>query len=298
MPARRNREPPPRGERTETNRMKLFAIAAMVATLGSAVVAQQAPTSVTIATEGAYAPWNFTNADGTLTGFEIDLAKDLCARMKIECMIIAQDWDGLIPSLTVGKYDAIMASMFITDKRLEVIDFSRPYAVDPSGFAVARGGPLAEAGMSDLKFDLGDEAAAQEAVDKMKPLLKGLVIGAQAGTTNLAFVQKYFADTVEIREYKTTEQHDLDLAAGRIDGIFSQQTALAATLAKPEFADFTVAGPGFVGGVFGRGTGAGMRKEDTALKAMFDTAIGEAMADGTIRRLSMQWFGSDVTPLK
>lgn len=278
--------------------MKLFAIAAMVATLGSAVVAQQAPTSVTIATEGAYAPWNFTNADGTLTGFEIDLAKDLCARMKIECMIIAQDWDGLIPSLTVGKYDAIMASMFITDKRLEVIDFSRPYAVDPSGFAVARGGPLAEAGMSDLKFDLGDEAAAQEAVDKMKPLLKGLVIGAQAGTTNLAFVQKYFADTVEIREYKTTEQHDLDLAAGRIDGIFSQQTALAATLAKPEFADFTVAGPGFVGGVFGRGTGAGMRKEDTALKAMFDTAIGEAMADGTIRRLSMQWFGSDVTPLK
>jgi octopine/nopaline transport system substrate-binding protein len=277
--------------------MKMFAFAALAAVFGSAAIAQEPPKSITIATEGAYAPWNFTNADGTLAGFEIDLAKDLCARMQIECTVISQDWDGLIPSLTVGKYDVIMASMFITDKRLEVIDFSRPYAVDPSGFAVAKGSPLAEADMSDLKFDLSDEAAALEAVEKMKPLLEGLVIGDQAGTANLAFVQQYFADTVEIREYKTTEQHDLDLAAGRIDGIFSQQTALAATLAKPEFAEFTAAGPGFVGGIFGRGTGAGMRKEDAALKAMFDTAIGEAMADGTVRRLSMEWLGSDVTPL-
>ena len=121
-------------------------------------VAQDAPKSITIATEGAYAPWNFTTADGKLDGLEIELANDLCARMKIECTIIAQDWDGLIPSLTVGKFDVIMASMFITTKRLETIDFTQPYAVDPSGFAVAKDSELGKMGISAEKFKLDDEA--------------------------------------------------------------------------------------------------------------------------------------------
>ncbi|TIW90686.1 MAG: transporter substrate-binding domain-containing protein, partial [Mesorhizobium sp.] len=101
-------------------------------------LAEDAPKSITIATEGAYAPWNFTNADGKLDGLEIDLANNLCERMKVKCTIIAQDWDGLIPSLKVGKFDVIMAGMFITPKRLETIDFTQPYAIDPGGFAAAK----------------------------------------------------------------------------------------------------------------------------------------------------------------
>ncbi|WP_425104406.1 transporter substrate-binding domain-containing protein [Ancylobacter sp.] len=257
--------------------------------------AQTAPKAITIATEGAYAPWNFTGPDGKAAGFEVDLAKDLCARMKIECTIVIQDWDGLIPALTVGKFDVIMASMFITDKRLEVIDFSRPYAIDPSSFAVAKTSALAKSGLGG-KFDLNKEGEAQATIDKIKPLVKGQTIGVQAATTNQQFLKKYFDGVVDIREYKTTEQHDLDLAAGRVDGLFAQQTSLAATLAKPEYAEFEIAGPGFLGGVFGRGTGAGFRKTDTALRDQFNAAIGEAIADGTIKRLSEQWLKSDVTP--
>lgn len=279
---------------------RMAALAAVFTTLGLAqpVLAQDAPKSIKIATEGAYAPWNFTTADGKLDGLEVELANDLCARMKVTCEIVAQDWDGLIPSLTVGKFDVIMASMFITPKRLETIDFTQPYAVDPSGFAVAKDSELGKLGVSAEKFKLEDEAAAIAAIDKLKPLLKGKIVGVQAATTNLDFVKKYFGDTVEIREYKTTEQHDLDLAAGRIDALFAQQTALAATLAKPEFADYTIAGPGFVGGVFGLGTGAGLRKEDTKLKDMLNAAIDSAIADGTIKRISEKWVGTDVTPVK
>lgn len=281
-------------------RYLLAALASAVSLFGivQTTVAQDAPKSITIATEGAYAPWNFTTADGKLDGLEIELANDLCSRMKIECTIVAQDWEGLIPSLTVGKFDVIMASMFITPKRLETIDFTQPYAVDPSGFAVAKDSELGKLGISSEKFKLEDEAASAAAIEKLKPLLKGKVIGVQAATTNLEFVKKYFGDTVEIREYKTTEQHDLDLAAGRVDGLFAQQTALAATLASPDFSDFTVAGPGFVGGVFGLGTGAGLRKEDTKLKEMLNAAIDEAIADGTIKRLSEKWVKTDVTPVK
>ncbi|MBX5143044.1 transporter substrate-binding domain-containing protein [Rhizobium lentis] len=279
---------------------RLAAVAALFGMLGfgQTALAQDAPKAITIATEGAYAPWNFTNADGKLDGLEIELANDLCARMKITCTMIAQNWDGLIPSLKVGKFDVIMAGMFITPKRLETIDFTQPYAVDPGGFAVAKDSELGKLGVSAEKFNLDDEAASMAAIEKLKPLLKGKVVGVQSATMMREFVKKYFGDTVEIREYKTTEQHDLDLAAGRIDAIFAQQTALTATLSKPEFADYTLAGPGFVGGMFGAGTGAGLRKEDTKLKEMLNTAIDEAIADGTIKRISEKWVKTDVTPVK
>jgi octopine/nopaline transport system substrate-binding protein len=277
-------------------RMAALAAALTTLTFGNVAHAQNLPTEIKIATEGAYAPWNFTNANGELDGLEIELANDLCARMKIKCTIVAQDWDGLIPSLTVGKFDVIMAGMFITPKRLETIDFTRPYAVDPGGFAVAKDSELGKLGLSAERFDMSNEAVA--AIGKLKPLLKGKIVGVQAATTMLDFVKKYFGDTVEIREYKTTEQHDLDLVAGRIDAIFAQQTALAATLSKPEFADYTIAGPGFVGGLFGMGTGAGLRKEDTKLKEMLNAAIDGAIADGTIKRISEKWVKTDVTPAK
>jgi octopine/nopaline transport system substrate-binding protein len=279
---------------------RLAAVAAVFSMLGfgHATFAQDAPKSITIATEGAYAPWNFITADGKLDGLEVELANDLCARMKIQCTIVAQDWEGLIPSLQVGKFDVIMASMFITPKRLETIDFTQPYAVDPSGFAVAKDSDLGKLGVSAEKFKLEDEAGSAAAIEKLKPLLKGKIVGVQAATSNLEFLKKYFADTVEIREYKTTEQHDLDLAAGRVDALFAQQTALTATLAKPDFSGFTIAGPGFVGGVFGLGTGAGLRKEDTKLKEMLNAAIDGAIADGTIKRISEKWVKTDVTPVK
>src|SRR6185503_1681098 len=84
--------------------------------------------TVKIATEGAYAPWNMQTAGGKLEGFEIDLANDLCARMKVKCEVVAQDWDGIIPGLNAKKYDAIMAGMSITEERLKTIAFSRSYA--------------------------------------------------------------------------------------------------------------------------------------------------------------------------
>src|SRR5215203_5338406 len=94
--------------------------------------------TIKIATEGAYAPWNFTGAGGKLEGYEIDLANELCGRMKVKCEIIAQDWDGIIPALQAKKYDAIMAGMSVTDERKKVIEFSTSYANSPNGFLVAK----------------------------------------------------------------------------------------------------------------------------------------------------------------
>src|SRR6202167_1837623 len=188
--------------------MKVFGKATGIAALALSALAfsrgvqcQDKPTAITIATEGAYAPWNFAGPDGKAAGFEIDLANDLCSRMKIKCAIVIQDWDGLIPGLTAGKFDAIMASMFITNKRLQVINFSRPYAIDPSTFVVGKTSALAKSDLNG-KFNLNDEAAAQPVIDKMKPLLKGTIVGVQAATTNQQLLKNYFDGGVHTPAHK------------------------------------------------------------------------------------------------
>ena len=253
--------------------------------------------TVKIATEGAYAPWNFTGAGGKLEGFEVDLANELCKRMNVKCEIVAQDCDGIMPALQARKYDAIMAGMNITDKRLEVIGFSSPYAATPHGWGVLKDSPLAQlpGTGTTISFEK-DPEAAKKAIEAWKPLLKGKTVGVQGSTVNSQFLEKYLKDVIQIREYKTTEQHDLDLTAGRVDAIYAGYGALIATKEKPEFKDMIIAGTGISGDVLGRGVAVGMRKDDAELKAMFDKAIQAARADGTIGTLSKKWFKADMTP--
>ncbi|BAI74374.1 octopine/nopaline transport system substrate-binding protein (plasmid) [Azospirillum sp. B510] len=253
--------------------------------------AQTKPTAITIATEGADEPWNFTTADGKLDGLEIDLANDLCARMSVRCTIVVQDWDGLIPALNARKFDAIMASMIITEKRLALINFSQPYAPTAAAMIVEKTSPLASLPGAGTTVDLGgDPAQVKAALAPLEAQLKDKAIGVQVATSNMAFMDTYFKGVAKIREYKTTEQHDLDLQAGRIDGVVTQKSTLGALLLKPEYKDYTMTGPTFVGGVFGKGVGVGLRKDDTVLKEMFDKAIQDAKADGTIEKLAQKWL--------
>jgi octopine/nopaline transport system substrate-binding protein len=273
----------------------LGAVTLSILVAASGAAAQEK--TVKIATEGAYAPWNFTGAGGKLEGFEIDLANDLCARMKVKCEIVAQDWDGIIPALQAKKYDAIMAGMTITDKRKEVINFSIPYADTPSVFLTATNSPLAKLPGTGQAFNLStQQAAAEKAIEDLKPLLKGKSIGVQTSTIQANFADKYLKGTAEIREYKTTEQHDLDLAAGRIDAVFAGAAQVIGTLEKPDFKDYAVAGPSLTGGLLGAGIALGLRKDEVDLKKAFDEAIQGAIKDGTVQKLSMKWFKTNVTP--
>jgi octopine/nopaline transport system substrate-binding protein len=215
----------------------------------------------------------------------------------VKCEIVAQDWDGIIPSLTAKKYDAIMAGMSITDERKKTIDFAGPYANSPNGFLVAKNSDLAKMPGTGQAFNLGtQQAAAEKAINDLKPVLKGKTIGVQTSTIHSNFADKYLKGTVEIREYKTTEAHDLDLAAGRIDAVLADSTNIIGTLDKPEFKDYTMVGPSITGGLLGAGVGVGLRKGETELKKSFDDAIQAAIKDGTIKKLSEKWFKIDTTP--
>ncbi|NTS32957.1 transporter substrate-binding domain-containing protein [Phyllobacterium sp. BT25] len=277
--------------------LKALTLSALVLASG-AHAEEKKWTHVTIATEGAFKPYNFTNPDGTLDGYEIELSKYLCDHMKVECKIVVQDFDGMIPALNAGKFDAIISGMSATAKREEVIDFSQSYGSTGQAFATLKSSPLAGMELKGKVFSLAsNEAGAVEALEKLKPLLQGKIIGVQTASTGATFVDKYLKGVVEVREYKTTEQHDLDLAAGRVDLVMASMAYLTTASAKPGNEEMTVAGPRFQGGFLGKGSSVGLRKNEPELKALFNEAIDAAKADGTIKSLSQKWFGFDVTPL-
>jgi octopine/nopaline transport system substrate-binding protein len=278
-------------------RLTLTLIGVTLVAGGAGLAEAKEWTTIRIATEGAFRPWNFTEPDGTLNGFEIDLYKDLCARMKVACEMSAQAFDGMIPALNAGKFDAIIAGMSATAKREEVIAFSVPYGTTGQTFAVLKSGPLAALPEQGEIFSLqSDEAGALKGIDALKPMLQGKVIGVQTASIAASFCDKYLKGVVETREYKTTEQHDLDLLAGRVDLIMASMAYLSTAAAKPGNAEMTIVGPRFQGGILGRGSSVGLRKSDPELKTMFDAAIIAAKEDGTILKLSQKWFGFDVTP--
>lgn len=277
--------------------MKALCVATMLFSASGAHAENKTWTRVSIATEGGFKPYNFTKPDGTLDGYEIELSKYLCAHMKVECEINVQNFDGMIPALNAGKFDAIISGMSATAKREQVIDFSDSYGSTGQAFATSKSGPLAALPEKGVVFSLAsNEAGAVAEIEKLKPLLEGKTIGVQIASTGAAFVDKYLKGVVEVREYKTTEEHDLDLAAGRVDLVMASMAYLTTASEKPGNEDMTTAGPRFQGGFLGRGSSVGLRKTDPELKALFNEAIAAAKADGTIKTLSEKWFGFDVTP--
>jgi lysine-arginine-ornithine-binding protein len=254
------------------------AITSLAALVGAALLAlspagAKLPDKITIGTEGAYPPFNYLDQDGTVKGFEIDLAKALCERMQVECEFVVQDWDGIIAGLVAKKYDAIIASLYITDERKEKIDFTQKYYQVPARFVVPK--------------NSGIEISAEGLADK--------VVGTQRATSFERFMRDNFPE-VELRVYGTFDEAYLDLASGRLDTVMGDVVALSqGFLKKPDGAGFEFRGPEFTGAKwFGYGAGVAVRKGETELRDAFDKAIEEIRADGTYDKLSQAWFGFDV----
>lgn len=281
--------------------MKLRSI--LTCTFAALAMATAAPglaqDKITIATDGAYAPWSFQGPNRNLEGFDIDIANHLCERMKASCTIVSQDFDSLIPGLTAGKFDAIVAALGITDKRKEAIAFSSPYANTKAGFFARGDGSLGKLTDTDSVYSLtGDAARASAAIEALKGELRGKVIGVQTASSLADFVETNFKGIVDVRLYKGLPEALLDLENERIDGIFGADAALAAFTSNPKYGAYGMVGPKFVGGTINQGIAVGLRKQDQELKARFDAAVAAAAADGTIARLARKWFSIDLTPIE
>jgi lysine-arginine-ornithine-binding protein len=224
---------------------------------------------VRIATEGAYKPFNYYDANKNLVGLDIDLANAVCARMKVKCTFTAQDWDGLIPGLQANKYDAIVASMSITPERKKQVDFTTKYYSAPFAFVAKKGAKI------------GDISPAA---------LKGKTIGAQAGTVMEQFVEEKYGKTAKTKFYRTQDEANLDLVAGRIDLVLGEKFPLYDWL-QTDGKGFEIVGKDLADKKYtGEGIGIAVRKTDKDLLAKMNKALTEIRADGTHAKIAKKYF--------
>ncbi len=235
--------------------------------LGS--VAARAET-VTLATEGAYPPFNKTVADCGFSGFEIELGHAICLKAKLDCKWVKHDFSGMIPALLAGKYDMVVSAMSINADREKVALFSIPYLNDGFRFYGPKGAPDAEA-----------------------TALAGKKVGVLTGSTGERFVGTHWPKA-ETRGYGDIDQINADLDAGRIDYGFNAQLPVSTFLKGPAGANYAAIGALYTDPVLGRGMGGMFRPDGKALKARFDEAIRAVHADGTFDKLSAKYFGSGV----
>jgi len=252
--------------------------------------------SIKIATEGAYPPWNLIDSSGNLTGFEIDLANDLCRRMNVDCEIVATKWRGIIDGLIKGRYDVIMAGMSITDARKKLVSFSHSYAETPARLVVRKDNPTANFSLELERLTLDDiSPAEQAALDAIIKELKGKVIGVQVATTHAKFADQFLGDHAEIRIYDFQHTIDLELYQGRLDALIGGVAYWMPMIKSEQGKDYKMVGPFMTGGPFGKGVGAAVRKKDKDLTDMFSRAIEETIKDGNLKKLAIKWFTFDAS---
>jgi arginine/ornithine transport system substrate-binding protein len=228
---------------------------------------------IRIGVEGAYPPFSEVTPTGELKGFDIDIAKALCEEMKAECTLVQQDWDGIIPALLAGKYDAIIASMSITEERKEKVNFTNKYYQTPAKFARKKG--------SGIEITMEG--------------LKGKTVGVQRATTHDNFITGEFPDA-DIKRYASQNEAYLDAQAGRLDVLLADSEALSSGFLKTDQgSDWEFVGPDFTEKkYFGEGAGIAIRKEDDDLRDRFNAAIETIRGNGTYQEIQDKYFDYNV----
>ena len=229
--------------------------------------------SLRIANEGAYPPFNSITADGELVGFDVDIAKALCEKMGVEPEFVVQDWNGIITGLLAKKYECIISSMSITDERKKKVAFTDPYYQVPARFVTLKGSGL----------EISREG------------LQGKRVGVQRATTYANYLEGEYGGVVEIVYYDTIDDHNMDLANGRVDAVLGQAYLMGEWMEKPEAKDFVIVGEPVTDVKYiGYGAGIAVRQEDQELRKRLDRALDEIIADGTHKRIADKYFDFDL----
>ena len=236
---------------------------------------------LTIGTSADYPPWESVNEAGEIQGFDRDFGDELCKRITANCTWVNQAYDGLLPSLQVGKFDAVISGISINAERAKMVDFSAAYADAPNAFA----------GLSTSA--LGPDTSKEALIAG----LSGLTVGVQTGTTFEQVLRAHFPD-VEVRGYDRPEQVVDDIRAGRLDAGLMERSAWEPFLTEKDLEFF---GPQFSSAdyaEFGQGQGVALKQGTADLQSRVNEAIAAMLADGTLTAISTKWFGYDLSARK
>jgi cystine transport system substrate-binding protein len=224
--------------------------------------------SLRIGLEGSYPPFNFKDPKtGELTGYDVDVARLLASRLGLKPVFVATEWTAILAGLGAGKYDVIVSQVGITPRRQQAFDFSQPYTYSTPQLIVRVNEPVNYTSLAALK---------------------GRKLGVGQGSV---FEQQARAvPGIDVKSYPAAPENMQDLAFGRIDAALNDSLMVAYLL---KHSQLPIRAGARVGAV--ERMGVALRKGNPALLAAIDKALADARADGSLKRISMTWFGVDAT---
>ena len=221
-----------------------------------------------IAMEGTYPPFNFKDPKtGQLAGYDVDVARLVAARLGLKPAFVTTEWAAILAGLAAGKYDVIVSQVGINPKREQVFDFSRPYTYSSPQLIVRKNDSASYTALADLK---------------------GKKVGVGQGSV---FEQQAKAvPGIEVKSYPAAPENLQDLAFGRIDAALNDSLMVAYLLKN---SPLPIKAGARVGAI--ERTGIPFRKGSPQFKAALDKVLADAAADGTLKALSVKWFGVDAS---
>ena len=218
-----------------------------------------------IGTEGAYAPFNYTNADGTLGGFDVEIANAICDDLQMTCEIIAQDWDGIIPGLKAGKYDAIVAAMSVTPERAKQVAFTDPYFSNALVFLAKK----------DSNFDPTNSSD-----------INAHSIAAQRSTISSQWLENAYPKA-DMKLYDTLSNAFLDLGSGRVDAMISDKLPALEWLGSASGSNYAIKGDEID---INDNFAIAVRPNDEALQAKINKSLANLKSNGTYDKINQKYF--------
>ena len=241
---------------------------ALPATAAELLATAKARGSLKIALEGTYPPFNFKDQKtGQLAGYDVDVAKLVAARLGLKPEFVSTEWSAILAGLAAGRYDIIISQVGINPKREQTFDFSIPYTYSTPQLIVRKNDATRYASLAELK---------------------GKKLGVGQGSV---FEQQAKAvPGIVVKSYPAAPENLQDLAFGRIDAALNDSLMVAYLLKNsplPIQAGARVGAPERMGVAFQKGS--------PQFKAALDKVLTEAGADGSLKAISLKWFGSDVS---
>ena len=251
-------------------------LATALAVVAFGVVNVATAETLRVGMECTYAPFNFKNADGELMGYDVDVAKGVAGLIGADLEFVCQQWDGMIPALLANKFDLIIASMSITEKRMEKMDFSDTYRISVGRLV----------GRKDAGWELFDDAG-----NPIPENFAGLKVGLERAPTYSDWFENELPEA-EVVLYDSNEALYLDLVNGRTDMIMTNpMKAYLRFLSKEDGGGFEFVSPQIdEKKYFGIGVGIGLRKGNDELKARLNAAIKTLTDDGSLEKYALQYF--------
>jgi polar amino acid transport system substrate-binding protein len=221
-------------------------------------------------TEGDFPPFNFYDEDGTLVGFNVDLARAICMELNTACDIKVRPWGELLLALRRGEADAVIAAHAVTPQSLAEVDFTDRYFQTPGRFAARRGG---------------------EQVEITAEALESKRIGVAKNTAHEAFLRAFFRSSA-IQAYENADLARDALIQGQVDYTFDDGIGLVFWLhgtASKRCCELK-GGPYLEPKFFGDGIAIAVPKTDSQIKTLINGALAQLRSNGRLDELVERYF--------